>query len=258
MHRVRLIHWKAEEAEVKAEMLRSLGCQVDCAPFDGQPAMRALRQNPPAAIVIDLSYSPSQGRDAAIALRYAKATRSVPIVFVEGDPEKVARIQQHLPDATYTSWQEIPSVLSEVIAHPPAVTVVPRSALAGYAGVPLPKKLGIREGTIVALVDAPPGFEEALGELPGGARLQRGTTGQEDLTLWFVRARADLEPGVESLVDQAEVGGLWIIWPKKTSGVESDLSQTVVREAGLAAGLVDFKVAAIDATWSGLRFSKQK
>ena len=179
-------------------------------------------------------------------------------VFVEGEPEKVARIQELLPDAIYTSWAEIGDSLQQAIANPPAEPVVPDSTMAGYAGAPLPKKLGIKASSVVTLVDAPEGFEETLGLLPAGVTVRRDLPEQPDVILWFNRSSQDLEARLDEMCPLARSGGLWIIWPKKASGIASDLSQTVVRETGLAAGLVDFKVAAIDATWSGLRFTQRK
>ncbi len=129
--------------------------------------------------------------------------------------------------------------------------------MAGYSGTPLPKKLGIREGYRVALIHAPRDFERTLGELPSGARAVRGLRGTRTfdvLILFADRARilADAWPRAAARMNPA--AGLWIAWPKKSSGVATDLRDGVVREFGLGRGLVDNKVCAIDETWSGLRF----
>ena len=129
------------------------------------------------------------------------------------------------------------------------------TAGAGYSGTPLPKKLGIRPGHRVALLHAPEGFEDTLGELPGDVAVRRRARGPLDVIVAFVRSRTELDRGLEewrAALDPA--GGLWIAWPKQSSGVATDLSDGVVRAAGLARGLVDNKVCAIDTTWSGLRF----
>jgi hypothetical protein len=127
---------------------------------------------------------------------------------------------------------------------------------AGYSGTALAKKLGIKPDHRIALLNAPDGFEtDTLGELPLGVTVRHRTRGPLDVIVAFVRSRSKLERGLEAwraALDPA--GGLWIAWPKQSSGVDSDLSDGVVREAGLATGLVDIKVCAIDATWSGLRF----
>lgn len=258
MHRVRYLHWNAKEAQENAERFSAAGFEVDYALPSGPTFLRQLSDDPPAAVVIDLSRIPSQGRDMALAIRQRKATRYVPLVFVQGDPKKVARVKDLLPDAVYTSWEQIGSSLEQAIAHPPDNPVVPESAMAGYSGTPLPKKLGVKQNSIVDLVGAPEGFEETLGELPEGAVLREGASEPYDLTIWFTRSQEELNAGIESMAVRADCGPLWIAWPKKASRVKADLSQQVVRDVGLAAGLVDYKICSIDATWSGLLFTRRK
>ena len=125
----------------------------------------------------------------------------------------------------------------------------------GYSGTPLPKKLGIREGSRVAVVAAPQGFDAVLCGLPPGAQLRAHARGRLDVIVFFVTRRAELARRFPSFMRALEDdGGLWVAWPKKTSGVATDLGFDVVQRVGLDAGLVDNKVAAIDGTWSGLRF----
>ena len=127
--------------------------------------------------------------------------------------------------------------------------------VAGYSGTPLPQKLGIREGARVALVRAPNGFATTLDPLPDGARVQTQVRGVQDVVLFFVTRRSELERRFPLLAQKLQSdGGLWIAWPKRTAGVATDLSEGVVREVGLANGLVDNKVCAVDDVWSGLRF----
>ena len=124
----------------------------------------------------------------------------------------------------------------------------------GYSGPPLPKKLGIREGSRIAVVSAPDGFDDVLGVLPTGDEVRTSARGRLDVVVFFVTRRAELARRVPSFVRALEpAGGLWVAWPKKTSGVATDLAFEAVQEVGLDAGLVDNKVCAIDATWSGLR-----
>ncbi|WP_327141849.1 DUF3052 domain-containing protein [Nocardia sp. NBC_01327] len=126
--------------------------------------------------------------------------------------------------------------------------------MAGYSGTPLARKLGIKEGSRVLLSGAPAGFE--LDELPGGAtQTRRAGAGPYDVILGFCPDQATLIGKFAGWRARLAIdGGLWIAWPKKSGGMSTDLDDTVVREYGLAQGLVDNKVAAIDATWSGLRF----
>ena len=126
--------------------------------------------------------------------------------------------------------------------------------MAGYSGTPLPRKLGIKEGHDVAFVAAPDGFRETLGELPEGVRIKSRATGSLDVIVLFVTLRAELERRFERLraaMDPA--AGFWVAWPKRASGVDTDMTEDVAREVGLGEGLVDNKVCAIDETWSGLR-----
>jgi hypothetical protein len=124
----------------------------------------------------------------------------------------------------------------------------------GYSGTPLAKKLGIKEGHRVAFPSAPAGFRDLLGELPDDVAVKSRASGPLDVIVFFTRSRATLERRLSALrraMDPA--AGLWIAWPKRSSGVETDITEDVVRELGLASRLVDNKVAAIDETWSGLR-----
>jgi hypothetical protein len=130
--------------------------------------------------------------------------------------------------------------------------------VAGYSGTPLPEKLGIKEGARVRLVNAPPNFDETLGVLPDGTRMVSSGSGLDVIVL-FTASRSELQKRFVSLARSLDpAGGLWIAWPKKSSGVDTDLDQTAVMEVGLAQGLVDNKVCAIDDTWSGLRFVIRK
>jgi hypothetical protein len=127
--------------------------------------------------------------------------------------------------------------------------------MAGYSGTPLPKKLCIKEGARVALVNAPPDFESVLGTLPDGAEFVSPTRRGLNVVLLFARSRAELVSRFESLAARiAADGSLWVAWPKRASGVETDLAEPYVRQHGLDVGLVDVKVCAVDETWSGLRF----
>lgn len=128
---------------------------------------------------------------------------------------------------------------------------------AGYSGTFLPKKLGIKDGHALWLVNAPAGFESTLGDLPANVRLVRKASAGKrcDVIVLFVQTEKELERGFDTAKKHlAEDGGLWIAWPKRSSGVATELGESVVRKHGLGGGLVDNKVCAIDATWSGLRF----
>ena len=127
--------------------------------------------------------------------------------------------------------------------------------MAGYSGTPLPKKLGIKPGHRVLALGAPDGFADGtLGELPDGVSLRTTARGTADVIVSFHDRRAELArrmPRLRELMEPA--AGLWIAWPKRASGVDTDLTEDLVRELALANRLVDNKVCAIDETWSGLR-----
>ena len=130
---------------------------------------------------------------------------------------------------------------------------------AGYSGTPLARKLGFKPGFDAAYVNAPDGFDALLGELPGDVRVRKQLRGPLDLVVCFVTARRELERRLPALRKAlAPSGMLWIAWPKRASGVETDMTEDVVREVALPTGLVDTKVAAIDETWSGLRLVIRK
>ena len=108
------------------------------------------------------------------------------------------------------------------------------------------------------LAGAPRDFETTLGELPEGVTLRRRGEGPRDLTIWFTRRLRDLEQGIERMAGRVTTDKLWIVWAKKTSSLAADVSERDVRAAGLDHGLVDFKICAVDADWSGLLFSRRK
>jgi hypothetical protein len=124
-----------------------------------------------------------------------------------------------------------------------------------YSGTPLPRKLGIKPGHRVLLLGAPEGFaDRTLGELPEGVRVRTRATGDADVIVAFHTRRAELARRIPALRERMDpAAGLWIAWPKRAAKVETDLTEDVVRELALAHALVDNKVCAIDATWSGLR-----
>ncbi|MCZ6627103.1 MAG: DUF3052 domain-containing protein [SAR324 cluster bacterium] len=127
--------------------------------------------------------------------------------------------------------------------------------MAGYSGTPLAKKLGIKPGARVLLLGAPEQMQDWLAPLPDNVTLTRPGGKANTVIVFFTKEAAALRCRVPNLAKEIEsAGGLWIAWPKKASGVPTDLNDNVVREIGLAAGLVDNKVCAISEVWSGLRF----
>jgi len=127
--------------------------------------------------------------------------------------------------------------------------------VAGYSGKPLILKLGIKPGSRLGIFDAPSGFDATLGTLPDGVATTKTLRGSHDVVIVFAKSKKALEKRfheVAKLVVPA--GSLWVSWPKKTSGVVSDLDENVVRAVGLNRGWVDVKVCAVDEIWSALKF----
>ena len=126
--------------------------------------------------------------------------------------------------------------------------------MAGYSGTPLPRKLGIKPESRLAIVGAPEGFDRTLGELPERVEVRSRARGPLDVIVFFTTSRAELARRFERLAGALDpTGALWVAWPKKASRVETDMTENAVREVALPRGLVDNKICAIDETWSGLR-----
>jgi hypothetical protein len=127
----------------------------------------------------------------------------------------------------------------------------------GYSGTPLAKKLGIKPDSLVTLIGAPKGFKSELIDLPAGVRFSNRFTPTPDLAIWFVSSRREVE-GRMPEVARVMGAGLWVAWPKKASGIVTDVNENVIRSTGLAQGIVDYKVCAINEIWSGLKFARRK
>ncbi len=131
---------------------------------------------------------------------------------------------------------------------------MPMPSPAGYSGTPLPRKLGIKEGHVLALIDAPPEAAELVAPLPDAVEVRTDVRRKPDVAVAFFVRRSQLRRRLGGLARAIHPSGaLWIAWPKRASGVPTDITEDVVRELALAAGLVDNKVCAISEIWSGLR-----
>lgn len=255
MARIRVVHWDADAGALLARVLRTAGFAVD---FDAQIApeiLRCIREAPPDAIVIDLSRRPSMGREVAVALRGNKKTRNVPILFAGGDPEKVARVRQELPDAAYCELSGVvPSVRKCMLARPEN-PVVPTQMMQRYGGRTTAQKLGITAGMRVAVRNGPRNYGQVLGALPEGVEFDEESRVGCGVTVWFVESPEELGAALPEMRQAAAQSKLWIAWPKLAGRKDSRLSETVVRELGLAAGLVDYKICSMNAQWSGFCFA---
>ena len=130
--------------------------------------------------------------------------------------------------------------------------------MAGYSKRTLVEKLGIKPSTQVIALSAPPTYASLLGALPVGSRLRSRLPATSEFIHKFSRSRDDLATDFPRLAKaMTDTGTLWVSWPKRDSGVETDLSENIVREIGLEQGLVDVKVCAVDEVWSGLKFVRR-
>jgi hypothetical protein len=128
----------------------------------------------------------------------------------------------------------------------------------GYSGTPLPKKLGIKDGFQVRLIEAPSEVVAELKSSLGNCKMTRDAQALLDFAMLFTKSAASLKKEFTQLAKNlAPAGMLWISWPKKSSGVPTDLNENIVRDIGLAAGLVDVKVCAVTDDWSGLKFVRR-
>ncbi len=251
---VALVHWKAAEAGERLERLTEAGLAPYHLDFSGSTSLAPLRKDPPDAVVIDLGRLPSHGLEIGCAIRASKTTRGLPLVFVDGKPDKVERVRGELPDATFCVWTDIGNAVTHAIHHPPLHPSIPVPHLERPNTTALVRKLGIKAGMKVGLWDAPENVARILGDLPRGTALV--AEGQCELTLYFVTTLVDLEARTPELLDAAGRGGLWICWPKMAQKViATDLKGGVIRDTLIAAGLVDHKVCRVDDVWSGLRFA---
>jgi hypothetical protein len=259
MARIRLVCWNEELAAARARALKKAGLDVDASRFDPAGMITRLRESPPAVMLIDLDRLPSHGRAVASMVRTSKSMGYLPIVFAGGVEEKVARVRTDFPDALFTDWAKAASTVKKAIKNPPVAFVRPQPYMQQWAGSRLAKKLDLKAGTKAALIGAEDGFIELLGELPEGVELGSRITAETKLVLWFVRASHEIAAAFELACARMPVGcSIWIIYPKKAGRYRVDFNQNDIRLTGLDAGVVDYKICAVDADWSGMKFARRR
>ena len=255
MGRIRLFHWNPEEALPVADILRDAGFEVDYeAKFD--PAK--FRQSPPDAVVIDLSRLPSHGREVATWLRGNKLTRQIPILFLDGAPEKVDLVKQKLPDAAYCEHRRLVAALRKCIKNRPENPVVPPQMMDRYATRTTAQKLGITAGSKVAVIDGPRDYARVIGVLPERVEFAEESGSDCAVTIWFVQDPEAYLSALPEMRRLAATSRLWVAWPKKTARKDSLLNENLIRELAIESGLVDYKVCSVNETWSGLCFALKK
>lgn len=256
--RVRLFHWNEAEAAERAGWLTQAGFDADF-DFQGEPSfVTRLQKRQPQALVIDLSRLPSHGREVGVYARRCKGTRSIPLVFVGGDPEKVKKIRALIPDAVYTEWGAIKGAIRRALRDAPPAPVLPGPYMQRWSGNTLAVKLGLKPGMHVALLAAPDGFDEFV-RAPEGVEFFPRWENTAKLVILFARSADELDLLLSPAAPKLGHRRLWICWPKAASKAlagRSDLTQFVVLQCARAHGLKTSKIISIDNDWSAMRFSE--
>jgi hypothetical protein len=236
-----VIHRDVAEATERAARLRDQGFDAEPYMSLGAKGFRGIRANPPAVALIDLTRLPSYGRAMAALMRESPSLRAIRLVFIEGDPDKNAAVRAMLPEAAIAPWPRIGAAIRRAIAQKPKTPLPPQ-----FPRRTLATKLGIQEGSLVALVRAPEGFA-----LP--AIRPHTKVAEADVILMFFKSAAALGRELPTLPGLMRKGRkVWILWPKQASAQAGDLTMVRIREMAAPFGLVDYKVCAVDETWSGM------
>jgi CheY-like chemotaxis protein len=257
--RVRLICWNEELAAERVHQLAGSGFEIDASRLKPSGLIGHFKDKAFAAVLIDLDRLPSHGCEVAVALRQSPKTRHIPVVFAGGEPAKLEKIRATLPDGVFVPWKRAAAAVKKAAAHPPLNPAKPVSHMQRYQGSGLVTKLGLRPNTEVAVVAAPEGFEELVGDWPEGISIQPKFTSRSDLGIWFVRSARELSTVAGYLGALLRSGvSAWICYPKQAGRYKVDFTGNDVRSACLEEGLVDYKICSVDADWSGLKFTRKK
>jgi CheY-like chemotaxis protein len=255
MPRIRIVHWRADEAGPLVDLCRSGGYEVDYEDMGFPELARAIRSSAPDALVIDLTRAPSHGRELAITIRRTKYSRYIPIIFVDGEPEKVEAVRRMLPDAIFTSRQRLCSRIKTALARPVLNPIAPPTVMERYQTRTVAQKVGIKANSTVALFDAPRDYLRALGQLPEGVEFAEDPDEIHPVTLWFVSDPDIFQAALPRMRMIAGRTKLWIVWQK---GAKSGMTQYLVRELANSVGLVDYKICAMGGSFSAMAFARRK
>ena len=241
---VQVIHWKPAEAADLVAACQAAGFEAACS---AEP--RVLRERVPAAVVIDLTQLPSHGREVGVWLRQAKKTRHVPIVYVDGDPEKVGRIRAMLPDAVFTSRARLHGELKSAVRKGIPNPAVPPPDIVRFGGRSAAQKIGIKAGMTVGLIDAAPDYQALLGALPEGVEFLEEPAKPQALTLWFLHYFDGVMNALDGMRRVAARTRLWMVWRK---GGKREVTFYSILTAAAEVGLALSKLCAVNAEWSAV------
>jgi len=256
MHRVRVIHWKSSEAKSLIDAVRAAGFEPEFEPDpNGAVVAKAITSNPPDAVVIDLSRLPSHGRELAVWMRNRKSIRTIPIVFFEGEPEKIEKVKAVLPDAAYATSSSLSRMLKTACKGRTPNPVVPPSAMERFKTKTAAQKLGIVALSTVGVMYAPRDYAAVLGEMPEGVEFFEDPDAPLNVTLWFIRDSEAMLGALRRMRAWAPKTRLWVLWPK---GSSNRFRESSIREMGIENGLVDYKICSVNDQWSGILFARKK
>jgi hypothetical protein len=253
MARVRIVHWKAEEAQPLIDACRKCGADVEYDAVDFPALAKRIREKPPDIIVFDLMFRPSHSRESAAYLRRTKYARRIPFLFVDGEPGKVETLRALLPDAICVSRRQLGKAIRQ--ASKEFTPILPPTMEERYATRTVAQKLGIKEGIEAGVIDPPRNYSAVIGELPAKAELIEDPESIQSITLWFVTDVRACRAGILRMHSIASRTKLWILWRK---GMNDGLTDKLVREIANEAGLVDYKICALHEQWSGMAFAQRK
>jgi hypothetical protein len=249
---VRLFHRRAEEARPMISALADAGYRVIHHSTVGQGlSTREVAESKAVAFVIDLSRAPSHGRNVGAWLRGSKRTQWIPLIFVGGDPVKVAAIREEIPDADYVSHAKLIPALRRA-KTPKNPVAPPRLAPSGRTTA---QKLGIKEGMSVRLIDPPGDYARVIGDVPERVEMEEDASAACGLTLGFIHDAGEFEAALPARRRLAVDGPFWMIWQE---GRRDGLNGNFVRATALKMGLVDYKICSPDEKWSGMLFAVKK
>jgi|SRR5581483_1505591 len=254
MRRVRLFHWNATEAQPIVNSLRAAKFTVDYPNEKAlEPPFRQLRETRPDVIAIDLTRLPSRGRNQAVAIRLDESLRTIPIVFIDGDPKKVAAIRSELPDALYTSRAELRRTLQKAQSMTnPASPVYNKRTIA--------QKLGIRDNMRIGIFDGFKGYENIIGILPAGASFEEEPQKRPPVTIFFVREPGEFLTRIATMRSLAGQSRVWAAYPKKATRQKAgaEISLGYIRETAANFGLTHYKTCALGNEWTGIALALSK
>lgn len=245
MPRIAVIHFKPEEAK---PLLKKLGKEAKLVNF------REFRKFEPDVVVISLARGASHGRAVGHLVRKQKWSRLIPIVFVDGEPDKVERLRGELPDATYTTTTKSAAAVKSALKAPRLSDPVIPTGIWNWTRA-LPDKIGLKPEMTVTLAGDSPDIERIVGPIAEQVRWTERPSRATNLVLWFVRSQQDVADGIRDVVGPWP---LWIFWPKRSSRIKSDVTPAVLRDICNVYNLVDTKILSLDKTWSGMLFWRRR